>query len=96
MARRRQGPQKPKLNLDTFSDGIKGKVLEAVSITNEQGCRYISLEFQDKTELTITLNIGMKGKLELSDWSAGDERPIRKIGRIPDDAPAWQPRAVKD
>ena len=53
MANRKQKEHKRQLNLDTFSDGIKGKVLEAVSISNELECRYISLEFEDKTELTI-------------------------------------------
>jgi hypothetical protein len=52
MANRKQTKHKRQLNMDTFSDGIKGKVLEAVSISNELECRYISLEFEDKTELT--------------------------------------------
>jgi hypothetical protein len=56
MANRKQKEHKRQLNLDTFRDGVKGRVLEAVSISNELECRYISLEFEDKTELTITLD----------------------------------------
>ena len=54
MSKRKRKPHRQKLNSDTFSDSIKGKVLDAVSITNEFESRYISLEFQDQTELTIT------------------------------------------
>ena len=92
MAKGRREPHKRKLNLDTFSDGIKGKVLEGVSISNELECRYISLEFEDKTELTITLDTRLTGKLELFDCKTGDQRLVRKIGLIPDDAPVWRPK----
>jgi hypothetical protein len=92
MANRKQRKQKRQLNLDTFSDGIKGKVLEAVSISNELECRYISLEFEDKTELTISLDTRLTGKLELFDCKTGDQRLVRKIGLIPDDAPGWRPK----
>lgn len=92
MANRKQKEPQRKLNLDTFSDGIKGKVLEAVSISNELECRYISLEFDDKTELTITLDTRLTGKLEMFDCKTGDHRLMRKIGLIPDDAPVWRPK----
>jgi hypothetical protein len=92
MANRKQKEHKPRLNQDTFSDGIKGKVLEAVSISNELECRYISLEFEDKTELTITLDTRLTGKLELFDCKTGNQRLVRKIGLIPDDSPVWRPK----
>ena len=90
MANGKQKEHQRQLNLDTFSDGIKGKVLEAVSISNELECRYISLEFEDKTELTISLDTRLTGKLELFDCKTGDHRLVRKIGLIPDDAPVWR------
>ena len=92
MAKQEQKRQKQKLNLDTFRDGIKGKVLEAVSIANELESRYISLEFQDQTELTITLDVRLTGKLELFDCKTGDQRLVRKIGLVPDDTPLWRPQ----
>jgi hypothetical protein len=92
MAKQKQKRQKQKLNLDTFRDGIKGKVLEAVSITNELESRYISLEFQDQTELTITLDVRLTGKLELFDCKTGDQRLVRKVGLVPDDTPLWRPK----
>ncbi len=82
--RKTRKQQQRQLNLDTFSDGIKGKVLEAVSISNELECRYISLEFEDETELTISLDTRLTGKLELFDCKTGDQRLVRKIGLIPD------------
>ena len=92
MANRKQTNHKRQLNMDTFTDGIKGRVLEAVSISNELECRYISLEFEDKTELTITLDTRLTGKLELFDCKTGDHRLVHKIGLIPDDAPVWRPK----
>lgn len=92
MAKRKQRRCERKVNGDTFRDGIKGKVLAAVSISNQLECRYISLEFEDKTELTITLDTCLTGKLELFDWKTGDQKLIRKIGLIPDDAPLWRPK----
>ena len=92
MATRKQKEHQRQLNLDTFSDGIKGKVLEAVSISNELECRYISLEFEDQTELTITLDTRLTGKLELFDCKTGDHKLVRKIGLIPDDVPVWRPK----
>jgi Fe2+ transport system protein FeoA len=92
MAKQERKRQKQKLNLDTFRDGIKGKVLEAVSITNELESRYISLGFQDQTELTITLDVRLTGKLELFDCKTGDQRLVRKIGLVPDDTPLWRPK----
>jgi hypothetical protein len=92
MSKLKQKRHKQKLNLDTFSDGIKGKVLDAVSITNEFESRYISLEFRDQTELTITLDVRLTGKLELFDCKTGDQKLIRKIGLVPDDTPLWRPK----
>lgn len=92
MAKRKHERQERKLNLDTFRRGIRGKVLEAVSITNELESRYISLEFQDQTELTITLDVRLTGKLELFDCKTGDQRLVKKIGIVPDDAPLWRPQ----
>ena len=92
MAKRKHERQERKLNLDTFRRGIKGKVLEAVSITNELESRYISLEFQDQTELTITLDVRLTGKVELFDCKTGDQRLVRKIGLVPDDSPLWRPQ----
>jgi hypothetical protein len=76
--------------LAPFSNGIKGKVLDAVSITNEFESRYISLEFQDQTELTITLDVRLTGKLELFDSKTGDQRLVKEIGLVPDDTPLWR------
>ncbi len=92
MAKRKHERQERKLNLDTFRRGIRGKVLEAVSIANELESRYISLEFQDQTELTITLDVRLTGKLELFDCKTGDQRLVRKIGLVPDDTPLWRPQ----
>ena len=92
MAKRKHERQERKLNLDTFRRGIRGKVLEAVSIANELESRYISLEFQDQTELTITLDVRLTGKLELFDCKTGDQRLVRKIGLVPDDTPLWRPK----
>jgi hypothetical protein len=92
MAKRKHERQERKLNLDTFRRGIRGKVLEAVSIANELESRYISLEFQDQTELTITLDVRLTGKLELFDCKTGDQRLVRKIGLVPDDTPLWLPQ----
>lgn len=92
MAKRKHERQERQLNLDTFRRGIRGKVLEAVSITNELESRYISLEFQDQTELTITLDVRLTGKLELFDCKTWDQRLVRKIGLVPDDTPLWRPQ----
>jgi hypothetical protein len=92
MPNRKQKEHQRQSNVDSFSDGIKGKVLEAVSISNELECRYISLEFEDKTELTITLDTRLTGKLELFDCATGDHRLVRKVGLIPDDDPVWRPQ----
>jgi len=91
MAQSKHKRDRRKFNQDTFSDGIKGKVLQSVSISNELECRYISLEFQDKTELTISLDTRLTGKLELFDWTAGDQKLLKKVGLVPDDAPLWRP-----
>ena len=90
MAKRKHDRHERKLHLETFSRGIRGKMLKAVSITNELESRYISLEFQDQTELTITLDVGLTGKLELFDCRTGDQKLVRKIGLVPDDAPLWR------
>jgi len=87
----RRNSKRPRVNQDTFAKGIRGKVLESVSISNELECRYISLEFEDKTELTISLDTRLTGKLELFDCKTGDKELIRKLGLIPDDTPAWRP-----
>jgi len=41
MAQPKQKRNRRKFNQDTFIDGIKGKVLQSVSIANELECRYI-------------------------------------------------------
>jgi hypothetical protein len=83
--------RRPRVNQESFTSGIRGKVLESVSISNELDCRYISVEFQDKTELTITLDTRLTGKLELFDWTTGNQELIRKVGLVPDDTQSWRP-----
>jgi hypothetical protein len=92
VAKQRQRRYRRKLNQGTFSAGIKGKVLQSVSISNELECRYISLEFADKTELTISLDTHLSGKLELFDFKTGDQELIRKVGLVPNDTPLWRPK----
>jgi hypothetical protein len=87
-SRMKLSSKKPKLNQDTFIHGIRGKVLRSLSFSNELECRYISLEFEDKTELTISLDTRVTGKLELFDWKTGDRKLISKLGLVPDDTPA--------
>lgn len=87
----KRNSKKPKLNQDTFVHGIRGKVLQSLSFSNELECRYISLEFEDKTELTISLDTRLTGKLELFDCKTGDKELIRKLGLVPDDTPPWRP-----
>jgi hypothetical protein len=92
MTKRTQKRQQPKVNQDMFCDGIKGKVLECISISNELECRSISLEFEDKTELRISVDTHLTGKLELFDGRTGDQELIRRVGVVPDDVPLWRPR----
>lgn len=89
---RTQKRDRPKVNQDMFRDGIRGKVLESISISNELECRCISLEFEDKTELRISLDTHLTGKLELFDGKTGDQELIRRVGLVPDDVPLWRPR----
>ncbi len=91
MARRSPKRHRPKLNQEAFTDGIKGKVLQSVSISNDLECRHISLEFEDKTELTITLDTRLTGKRERFEWTTGDQELLKRVGLIPDDAPLWRP-----
>lgn len=87
----KRNSKKPKLNQYTFSDGIRGKVLQSLSFSNELECRHISLEFEDKTEMTISLGPRLTGKLELFDCETGDKELIKRLGLVPDDSPAWRP-----
>jgi len=75
----------PRGNLTKFTKGIKGKILESIEITNERECRAISLEFADRTDLTIALHVSLTGHMELFDTHTGDFKLIEKIGRIPDE-----------
>jgi hypothetical protein len=75
--------RRPKLTFKTFRNGIEGKVLAAVRVTNELNCRSISLEFDDNTELSINLDTRLTGKLELFDWKSGNQELVRKIGALP-------------
>ena len=84
-AKSRLGKLKHRGNLTEFSKGIRGKVLDKVQITNELECRVISLWFTDKTEVAITINISLMGKLELFDCKTGDLELIETLGRIPDE-----------
>ena len=59
MANRKHKEHQRQLNLDTFSDGIKGKVLEAVSISNELECRYISLELRIRRNWTLHCRVNV-------------------------------------
>jgi hypothetical protein len=87
----RRNAKRPRLSQDTFAKGIQGKVLRSLSISNEPECRYISLEFEDKTELTISLDTRLTGKLELFDWKTGDKELIKRLGLVPHDRPACRP-----
>ena len=77
---------KPSGNLRRYTEHIKGKVLEELSITNELECRVISMLFQDRTELAITIDIKMLGRIELFDVKTGDLELTHTLGRIPDDS----------
>ena len=56
----------------------KGKTVEAVELFNATDYQAISINFEDKTCLQFSFDVGFTVKTELTDWKTGEERIIRK------------------
>ena len=70
-------------NRTRFHNGIQGKTLHHIEITNELDYRAIAIYFTDKTACCIEISIGLSGCVELADFKTGNLETVRRMGRIP-------------
>jgi hypothetical protein len=55
---------------------VAGKVVEKVTLTNEEDWRMITIRFTDKTQLAFQLKTRLEAKPELTDWKTGNGKTL--------------------
>jgi hypothetical protein len=62
--------------------GVRGKIVEWVEHTFEDGLLYINVRFADKTELCWQISARMTiEEADLADWTSGDCKQVRVFVR---------------
>jgi len=60
-------------------DGVIGKTVEKITVTNELDFRLITVRFADQTAIHFTLHPRIEIEPELIDWITGDGKVLRSF-----------------
>ena len=55
-----------------------GKVVEKVTLTNEEDWHMITVRFTDKTQLGFQIKMRLEVKPEFTDWKTGDGKTLKR------------------
>jgi hypothetical protein len=58
-------------------DGVIGKTVEKITVTNESDHRVITVRFGDRTAIHFSLYPRIEVEPELVDWTTGDGEALR-------------------
>jgi len=61
---------------------VNGKIVEAVEVFSDHEYYAISIRFQDKTALQFPLETAVFAVPTFSDWTDGNEKPIKKYKSV--------------
>jgi hypothetical protein len=65
------------LKTTTFTDGLRGKVVEQIRFTNEEDLREVQVWFADQTIFHLRLSLRLHSEAaELTDWSQGNAHVV--------------------
>ena len=59
-------------------DGVIGKTVEKITVTNESDFRVITVRFADRTAIHFTLHPRIEIEPELVDWTTGDGEGLKE------------------
>lgn len=59
-------------------DGVTGKTVEKITVTNESDYRVITVRFGDRTAIHFTLQPRIEVEPELVDWATGDGQALKQ------------------
>ena len=63
-------------------DGVIGKTIEKITVTNELDFRAITVRFADRTAIHFTLHPRIEIEPELVDWTTGDGKLLRSYAFV--------------
>jgi hypothetical protein len=63
-------------------DGVIGKTVEKITVTNESDFRLITVRFADQTAIHFTLHPRIEIEPELVDWTTGDGKLLRSYAFV--------------
>jgi hypothetical protein len=63
-------------------DGVIGKTVEKITVTNESDFRVITIRFADRTAIHFTLHPRIEVEQELVDWTTGDGEALKEYPTI--------------
>jgi hypothetical protein len=63
-------------------DGVIGKTVEKITVTNESDFRVITVRFADRSAIHFTLHPRIEIEPELVDWTTGDGETLKEYPTI--------------
>lgn len=57
---------------------VAGKVVEKVTLTNEDDWHMLTVRFTDKTQLGFQIKMRLEAMPELTDWKSGDGKSLKQ------------------
>lgn len=63
-------------------EGVAGKTVQRITVTNEFNFRDITVRFSDKTAIHFELHPRIAVEPELVDWTTGDGETLKKYPTI--------------
>jgi len=57
---------------------VAGKVVEKVTLTNEEDWHMLTVRFTDKTQLGFQIKMRLEASPELTDWKTGDGKSLKQ------------------
>ena len=56
---------------------VKGKVIDRITLTNEEDFRCVSIRFSDRTAIHFEIELSLLVKPEFMNWKTGDGKLIK-------------------
>jgi hypothetical protein len=75
---KRLQPRKSSYNRVVEFPQARGRTVERVKLFVSDGYNCVAIEFEDKTDLSVVIDPGLRFKAEYSDWKTGNQRVLKR------------------
>jgi len=81
-SKKNEPPARHRVPGAVYFDEVRGKTLEALSVSADAQANLITLTFDDQTEMTLDVETGIQVGAMLESWKTGNSRVLKRWPKI--------------